>query len=43
MIGAHQSVPIVRLVVIGYYCVHLDGQLNYQAFTHQLISGATNY
>ena len=39
MIGAHLSVFIVRLVVIGYHCNHFGGQLNYQAFTYWLISG----
>ena len=43
MIGTHPSVSTVRLVVIGYHCNYLGGQLNYQAFTHQLIGRATNY
>ena len=43
MIDAHPSVSIVRLVMIGYHCNHLDGQLNYQASAHWLIGGATNY
>ena len=42
MIGAHPSVSIVSLAMIGYHCNCLDGQLNYQAFTHWLIGGATN-
>ena len=41
MIGAYLSVSIVSFVVIGYHCFHLDGQLNYQAFTHCIISRAT--
>ena len=43
MIGAHPSMSIVRLIVIGYHCNHLDGQLNYQASAHWLIGGATMY
>ena len=41
MIGAYLSVSIVSLVVIGYNCNHLDGQLNWQVFTHCIISRAT--
>ena len=43
MIGVHPSMSIVRLIVIGYCCNCLDGQLNYQASAHWLISGATVY
>ena len=43
MIDAHSSVSVVSLVVIGYHCNHLDGQPNYQSFTHWLIGRATNY
>ena len=43
MIGPHPSVSVVRLIMIGYHCTHLDGQLNYQASTHWLISGTTMY
>ena len=43
MIGAHPSMSIVRLIVIGYHCNCLDGQFNYQASAHWLISGATMY
>ena len=43
MMGANSGVSIVSLVVIGYCCDCLGGQLNYQAFTHWLIGGATNY
>ena len=43
MIGAHPSMSIVRLIVIGYHCNCLDGQLNYQASAHWLICGATMY
>ena len=41
MIGAYLSVSIVSLVVIGYHCNHLDGQLNWQVFTHHIIGGAS--
>ena len=34
LIGAQLSVSIVSPVVIGYHCNCLDGQLNWQAFTH---------
>ena len=40
---AHPSVSVVSLAMIGFCCDHLCGQLNYQAFTHWLICGATNY
>ena len=43
MIDAHPRMSIVKLIVIGYHSNHLDGQLNYQASAHWLISGATNY
>ena len=39
MIGAH-PVSVVSLVVICYHCNCLDGQLNFQAFTHWLIGSA---
>ena len=41
MIGAYLSVSIVSFVVIGYHCNHWDGQLNWQAFRHCIISRAT--
>ena len=28
----------VNLIMIGYHCNHLDGQLNYQTSTHWIIS-----
>ena len=43
MIDAQPSMSLVRLIVIGYNCNCLGGQLNYQAFAHWLIGGATNY
>ena len=43
MIGSHQSMSIVRLIVIGYHCNCLDGQFNYQASAIWLISRATIY
>ena len=42
MIDALPSMSIVRLIMIGYHCNHLDGQLNHQASAHWLIIGATN-
>ena len=41
MIGAYLSVSIVSLVVTGYHCNCLDGQLKWQAFTHCIIGRAT--
>ena len=41
MIGAYLSVSIVSSVLIGYCCNCLDGQLNYQAFTHCIIGRTT--
>ena len=38
LLGVHPSICIVRLIVIGYCCNHFDGQLNYQASAHWLIS-----
>ena len=43
MIGAHPSMSIVRLIMIGYHFNCLDGQLNYQASAHWSIGGATMY
>ena len=37
LLGVHPSISIVKLIVIGYCCNCLDGQLSYQAFTHWLI------
>ena len=37
LLGVHPSISIVKLIVIGYHCNHLNGQLNYQAFAHWLI------
>ena len=41
MIGAYLNVSVVIPAVIGYHCNHLDGQLNWQVFTHCIISRAT--
>ena len=41
LIGAYLSVSIVNFVVIGYHCNHLDGQLNWQMFTHCMIGRST--
>ena len=43
LLGVHPSMSIVRLIMIGYHCNHLDGQLNYQASAHWLIGGTTMY
>ena len=43
LLGVHPSMSIVRLIVIGYSCNCLDGQLNYQASAHWLIGGTTMY
>ena len=43
LVPTQVCLSVVSLVVIGYHCNCLDGQLNYQAFTHWLISRATNY
>ena len=37
LLGAHPSISIVNLFVIGYHCNCLNGQLNYQASAHWLI------
>ena len=37
MTGAHPSMSIERLIVIGYHCNHLNEQLTYQVSAHQLI------
>ena len=36
LLGVHPSISIVKLIVIGYHCNCLDGQLNYQASAHWL-------
>ena len=38
LLGVHPSISIVKLILIGYHCNHLDGQLNYWVFAHWLIS-----
>ena len=38
LLGVHPSICIVRLIVIGYCCNCLDGQLNYWASAHWLIA-----
>ena len=38
LLGVHPSISIVKLIVIGYHCNCLDGQLNCWAFAHWLIS-----
>ena len=41
MTGAYLGVSIVSFVVIGYCFNHLDGQLNWQVFTHCITGRAT--
>ena len=43
LLGVHPSISIVRLIMIGYHCNHLDGQLNYWASAHWLISVTMMY
>ena len=43
LLGVHPNISIVRLIMIGYHCNHLDGQLNYQASAHWLISVTMMY
>ena len=43
LLGVHPSISIVKLIVIGYQCNCLDGQINYWAFTHWLISVTIMY
>ena len=43
LLGVHPSISLVKLIVIGYHCNCLDGQLNYQAFTHWLINVTIMY
>ena len=38
LLGVHPSISVVKLIVIGYCCNCLDGQLNCQVFTHWLIN-----
>ena len=37
LLGVHPSVTLVKLIVIGYCCNCLDGQLNYLGSTHWLV------
>ena len=43
LLGVHPSISVVRLIMIGYCCNCLDGQLTYQASAHWLISVTTMY
>ena len=43
LLGVHPSISIVKLIMIGYHCNHLDGQLNCQASAHWLISVTIMY
>ena len=37
LLGVHSRVTLVKLIMIGYHCNHLDGQHNCLASTHWLI------
>ena len=43
LLGVHPSISIVKLIMIGYHCNHLAGQLNCWAFTHLLIGVTIMY
>ena len=43
LLGVHPSISIVKLIVIGYHCNCLDGQLNCWAFAHWLIDVTIMY
>ena len=43
LLGVHPGISIVKLIVIGYHCNCLDGQLNYQPSAHWLISVTIMY
>ena len=43
LLGVHPSISIVKLIMIGYHCNCLDGQLNCWAFTHWLIGVTIMY
>ena len=43
LFGVHPIISIVKLIVIGYHCNCLDGQLNYRASAHWLISVTTMF
>ena len=43
LLGVQPSISIVKLIMIGYCCNHLDGQLNYWVFTHWLIGVTIMY
>ena len=43
LLGVHPSISIVKLIMIGYCCNHLDGQPNCWASAHWLISVMTMY
>ena len=43
LLGVHPSISIVKLIMIGYCCNHLDGQLNCWVFAHWLIGVTIMY
>ena len=43
LLGVHPSISIVKLIMIGYHCNCLDGQLNCWASTHWLIGVTIMY
>ena len=43
LLGVHPSISIVKLIMIGYHCNRLDGQLYCWAFAHWLIGVTIMY
>ena len=43
LLGVYPSISIAKLIVIGYHCNCLDGQLNCQVFAHWLIGVTIMY
>ena len=43
LLGVHPSISTVKLIMIGYCCNGLDGQLNCQASVHWLVSVTIMY
>ena len=43
LLGVHPSISIVKLIMIGYHCNCLNGQLNCLAYTHWLIGVTIMY
>ena len=43
LLGVHPSISIVKLIMVGYHCNCLDGQLNCWSFAHWLIGVTIMY